>query len=48
MTAALALAERHGVEMPIAEQVDAVIHRGRAPLEALATLMARAQKDEFS
>ncbi len=47
VTAALALAERHGVEMPIAEQVDAVIHRGRAPLEALATLMARVQKDEL-
>jgi glycerol-3-phosphate dehydrogenase (NAD(P)+) len=47
VTAALALAERYGVEMPIAEQVDAVIHQGRAPLEALATLMARAQKDEL-
>jgi glycerol-3-phosphate dehydrogenase (NAD(P)+) len=48
VTAALMLAQRHGVEMPIAEQVDAVIHRGRAPLEALATLMARVQKDELS
>jgi glycerol-3-phosphate dehydrogenase (NAD(P)+) len=48
VTGALALAQRHGVEMPIAEQVDAVIHRGRAPLEALATLMARVQKDELS
>jgi len=45
---ALALAERHGVEMPIAEQVDAVIHHGRPPLEALAALMSRAQKDELS
>lgn len=44
----LALAARHGVEMPIAEQVDAVIHHGRAPLEAVATLMARAQKDELT
>ncbi|MGH2488659.1 MAG: NAD(P)H-dependent glycerol-3-phosphate dehydrogenase, partial [Candidatus Limnocylindria bacterium] len=34
VTGALALAGRHGVEMPIAEQVDAVIHHGRAPLEA--------------
>ena len=48
VTGALALAQQHGVEMPIAEQVDAVIHRGRAPLEALATLMARVQKDELS
>jgi glycerol-3-phosphate dehydrogenase (NAD(P)+) len=45
---ALALAAAHGVELPIAEQVDAVIHRGRAPLEALASLMARSQKDELS
>jgi glycerol-3-phosphate dehydrogenase (NAD(P)+) len=48
VTGALALAARHGVEMPIAEQVDAVIHGGRAPLEALAGLMARAQKDELT
>lgn len=48
VTGALALAERLGVEMPIAEQVDAVIHRGRSPLEALATLMARTQKDELT
>ncbi len=48
VTGALALAHRHGVEMPIAEQVDAVIHRGRAPLEALANLMAREQKDELT
>jgi glycerol-3-phosphate dehydrogenase (NAD(P)+) len=45
---ALAMGEQHGVELPIAEQVDAVIHRGRAPLEALASLMARAQKDELT
>jgi glycerol-3-phosphate dehydrogenase (NAD(P)+) len=48
VTGALALAARHDVEMPIAEQVDAVIHGGRAPLEALATLMARSQKDELT
>jgi glycerol-3-phosphate dehydrogenase (NAD(P)+) len=45
---ALALAAAHGVELPIAEQVDAVIHHGRPPLEALAALMARSQKDELS
>jgi glycerol-3-phosphate dehydrogenase (NAD(P)+) len=46
--AALALGSQHGVELPIADQVDAVIHRGRAPLEALASLMARSQKDELT
>ena len=45
---ALAMAARLGVELPIAEQVDAVIHRGQPPLEALAVLMARSQKDELS
>lgn len=48
VTGALALAGRHGIEMPIAEQVDAVIHRGRAPMEAVAALMARSQKDELT
>jgi glycerol-3-phosphate dehydrogenase (NAD(P)+) len=45
---ALALAAGHGVELPIAEQVDAVIHSSRPPLAALAALMARSQKDELS
>jgi glycerol-3-phosphate dehydrogenase (NAD(P)+) len=48
VTGALALAAAHGVELPIAEQVDAVIHHGRRPFEALAALMARSQKDEIS
>jgi glycerol-3-phosphate dehydrogenase (NAD(P)+) len=48
VSGALALAAQNEVELPIAEQVDAVIHRGRAPLAALATLMARAQRDELS
>jgi glycerol-3-phosphate dehydrogenase (NAD(P)+) len=48
VTGALALGARHGVELPIAEQVDAVIHGGRPPLEALAALMARTQKDELA
>ena len=48
VTGALALAAQHGVELPIAEQVDAVIHGGRSPLEALAALMSRAQKDELT
>ena len=45
---ALGLAAAHGVEMPIAEQVDAVLHRGIAPLEAVATLMSREPKDELA
>ena len=45
---ALELAAEHGVEMPIAEQVAAVVHDGRAPMEAVAELMARVQKDELT
>jgi glycerol-3-phosphate dehydrogenase (NAD(P)+) len=45
---ALQLAAERSVEMPIAEQVDAVVHGGRPPMEAVAELMARAQKDELS
>ena len=44
---ALALAADHGVELPIAEQVAAVIHDGRPPLVAVAELMAREPKDEL-
>lgn len=39
--AALALAERWGVQMPIVEQVHAVLFEGRGPLQALEELMAR-------
>ncbi len=45
---ALELAAEYGVELPIAEQVDAVVHGGRAPMEAVAELMARAPKDELA
>ena len=45
---ALQLASERGVEMPIAEQVDAVVHAGRPPLQAVAELMSRAQKDELT
>jgi glycerol-3-phosphate dehydrogenase (NAD(P)+) len=44
---ALELAEAHGVELPIAGQVRAVVHEGRAPLDAVAELMAREPKDEL-
>lgn len=36
------LAARHGVEMPIAGQVEQVLYQGRAPREAVQTLLARA------
>src|SRR6266536_290519 len=39
--AAIALAQRYGVSMPIAEQVAAVVFDGQDPLRALAELMAR-------
>lgn len=44
---ALELASELGVELPIAEQVEAVVHRGRAPLEAVSELMSREPKDEL-
>jgi glycerol-3-phosphate dehydrogenase (NAD(P)+) len=48
VTGALHLGARHDVELPIADQVEAVLHGGRSPLEALAALMARTQKDELA
>ncbi len=39
--AALGLARRHGVEMPITEQVEAILHHGKSPLDAIGELMAR-------
>jgi glycerol-3-phosphate dehydrogenase (NAD(P)+) len=44
----LALAAAHGVELPIAEQVAAVVHDGRAPMEAVAELMSRQPKGELT
>ena len=44
--AALGLAARYGVEMPITEQMDAVLHRGKSPKVAIQELMARPGKDE--
>jgi glycerol-3-phosphate dehydrogenase (NAD(P)+) len=44
--AALGLAARYEVEMPITEQMDAILHRGKAPKEAIRELMARPGRDE--
>jgi glycerol-3-phosphate dehydrogenase (NAD(P)+) len=43
----LDLARRHGVEMPITEQVVAVCHQGRPAKEALTSLMQRTRKSEM-
>lgn len=43
----LALAERHGVEMPIAEQVGRVLYDGVSPEEAITLLMTRAARSEY-
>ncbi len=43
----LALAERHGVEMPIAAQVGRVLYDGVDPSDALRELMTRAAKSEY-
>jgi glycerol-3-phosphate dehydrogenase (NAD(P)+) len=45
-TAALGLAARYGVEMPITEQVDAILHHNKNPREAIRDLMARPGRDE--
>jgi glycerol-3-phosphate dehydrogenase (NAD(P)+) len=44
----LDLARRHGVDMPITEQVVAVCHQGRSAGEALARLMQRGSKSEVA
>jgi len=43
----LDLARRHGVEMPITEQVVAVCHEGRGAADALSALMQRSRKSEW-
>jgi len=42
----LALAREHGIEMPIAEQVDAILHRGQSPKDAIREIMDRPLKRE--
>jgi glycerol-3-phosphate dehydrogenase (NAD(P)+) len=44
--AAVALGERHGVELPVAAQVAAVLFQGKAPREAVHELMERELKPE--
>jgi glycerol-3-phosphate dehydrogenase (NAD(P)+) len=42
----MALARRHGVEMPIAEQIHAVLERRRMPTDAIRELMDRRLRSE--
>jgi len=45
--AVLELARRHGVEMPISEQVGAVLYEGRRPADIVPALMLREAKPEM-
>jgi glycerol-3-phosphate dehydrogenase (NAD(P)+) len=45
-SAALGLARKHGVEMPIAEQMAAILMHGKAPERAIEELMLRPGRDE--
>ncbi len=42
----LDLARRHAIDVPIIEQVHAVVHAGRTPQEVVESLLARARKAE--
>jgi glycerol-3-phosphate dehydrogenase (NAD(P)+) len=45
-TAALGLAARYGVEMPITEQMAAILHQDKAPRDAIRDLMSRPGRTE--
>jgi glycerol-3-phosphate dehydrogenase (NAD(P)+) len=45
--AALQLARRHGVEMPITEQMHAILNEGKSPKDAIQDLMMRSAKSEI-
>lgn len=44
--AAIGLAKRYGVEMPITQQMYAILHDGKSPLDAIRELMTRPGKAE--
>jgi glycerol-3-phosphate dehydrogenase (NAD(P)+) len=46
-TAAVGLARARAVEMPITEQMYAILHEGKAPREAIYELMTRSSKSEM-
>jgi glycerol-3-phosphate dehydrogenase (NAD(P)+) len=45
-SAALGLARKHGVEMPITEQVAAILNENKSPQKAMRELMSRPGRDE--
>ncbi len=45
--AAVALADKYGVQLPIIEQVNEILFKGKSPSDALSELMGRARKEEF-
>jgi glycerol-3-phosphate dehydrogenase (NAD(P)+) len=45
-SAAVGLAHARGVEMPITEQMHAILHQGKSPREAIQILMSRTGKSE--
>jgi glycerol-3-phosphate dehydrogenase (NAD(P)+) len=45
-SAAVDLAKRYSVEMPIADQMHAILHLGRPPRDAIRQLMERTLKGE--
>ena len=46
--AAVGLAQAHKVEMPITEQMHAILHHGKSPTEAIQELMTRRGKSEVT
>jgi glycerol-3-phosphate dehydrogenase (NAD(P)+) len=44
--AALGLARKHGIEMPITEQMELILNKGKDPREAIRDLMLRPGKEE--
>ena len=44
--AAVELAQARGIEMPITEQMDAILHHGKSPQDAIRDLMTRSAKSE--
>jgi len=45
-TAARGLGQKHGLDLPITEEVCLILHEGKAPIEGLKTLMTRLPKSE--
>jgi glycerol-3-phosphate dehydrogenase (NAD(P)+) len=45
--AAVQLARQHGVEIPITQQMHAILNEGKAPRDAIQELMTRTAKSEF-